>query len=287
MRGFVVNNVIKKLFLNRTAVIATMHKKEQVIAPILEKELGINIIVPELFDTDRFGTFTNEVERVGDQLQAARNKAESAMKPLGIQIGIASEGSFGPHSVVPFISFNRELIVLIDKEHELEITGYAANTNTNFAHKEVTSFEEALEFANSKGFPEHGMIVRNSEEIMKGIIDNATLSSIINEMLNKSLSSIFIETDMRAMYNPTRMKNIELATRDLVSKINSLCPVCSTPGFEVIEYKKGLPCEYCSSPTDLILAQLFTCKKCDYIQEVMYPNGIEKADPSRCNICNP
>lgn len=45
------------LFVNRVAVLATMYHKEKVIAPILEQELGIKVIVPQDFDTDRFGTF--------------------------------------------------------------------------------------------------------------------------------------------------------------------------------------------------------------------------------------
>ena len=39
-----------------------MHKKEEVISPILEKELGIKIIIPEEFNSDRYGTFTGDIE---------------------------------------------------------------------------------------------------------------------------------------------------------------------------------------------------------------------------------
>jgi len=62
------------LFVNRVAVLATMHHKEKVIAPIIEQELGIKVIVPQDFDTDRFGTFTREVKRTGNQIEAARLK---------------------------------------------------------------------------------------------------------------------------------------------------------------------------------------------------------------------
>ena len=47
---------ITSYFKNRTAVIANKHNKERVMAPILEKALGLKIIVPKEIDTDQFGT---------------------------------------------------------------------------------------------------------------------------------------------------------------------------------------------------------------------------------------
>ena len=51
------------MFRERNLFIATKHEKEKVIAPILEKELGVKCFVAENFDTDVLGTFTGEVER--------------------------------------------------------------------------------------------------------------------------------------------------------------------------------------------------------------------------------
>ncbi|QOY38466.2 DUF6671 family protein [Anaerobacillus isosaccharinicus] len=282
----------KKLFDGREAVIATMHKKEEVIAPILKSELGINITVPHEFNSDVFGTFTNEVERMGDQLEAARKKVEVAMLQSGLNIGIASEGSFGPHPIFSFAPFNRELILFVDKDLDLELTGYVANGNTNYAQKEVGSFEEAYEFAKTIGFPEHGVIVKKNatttdqNEIIKGITDVNRLRDSVTTF-TQSQPTAFVETDMRAMYNPIRMSNIKLATLDLVSKMNSLCPNCQTPGFEVIEVKKGLPCHLCGFPTNMPLLQINECKKCKHQKETKYPNGNKHADPTYCNVCNP
>ena len=55
-----------QLLSDRTAVLATMHQKERVMAPVLERELGVNILVPAELDTDTFGTFTREVKRLGN-----------------------------------------------------------------------------------------------------------------------------------------------------------------------------------------------------------------------------
>jgi hypothetical protein len=90
------------LFHNKTGVLATMHQKEQVIAPILE-HLGIKIVVPQGLNTDEFGTFSRDIKRPGDQLQAARLKAERAMALTGLTLAFASEGSFGPHPSIPYL----------------------------------------------------------------------------------------------------------------------------------------------------------------------------------------
>ncbi len=41
----------QQLFSNRVGILATMHQKEIVIAPLLE-QLGIKVIVPPDFNTD-------------------------------------------------------------------------------------------------------------------------------------------------------------------------------------------------------------------------------------------
>lgn len=55
-----------------------MHQKEKVIAPLLEQELCIKVIVPQDFNTDIFGTFTRDVKRPGTQIATAKLKAEKA-----------------------------------------------------------------------------------------------------------------------------------------------------------------------------------------------------------------
>ncbi|KAB3533494.1 hypothetical protein F8154_10860 [Alkaliphilus pronyensis] len=286
--------IIKDFFKNRIGVLATMHKKETVISPILEKELGIRIIVPEAFNTDEFGTFTRDIERRGNQLETAKYKAEAVMELTGETLALASEGSFGPHPITPFLPFNREIVVFIDKENDLELIGEAATTATNFNHKPVKSLQEAHEFAIEAGFPEHGVVVKTKElskkedEIFKGITTMKDLELAVNSALSGSIDGVIhIETDMRALYNPTRMKNIEAATRDLVKKIYNLCPKCLWPGFTLVDRKAGLPCGWCGIPTDLTLSLLYSCKKCGYNQQQLYPEGIKKADPGRCKFCNP
>lgn len=286
--------IIHSLFKNRVGVLATMHKKEQVISPILEKELGIKVNVPVSFNTDQFGTFTGDVERRGNQLEAAKYKAQEALKATGATLSIASEGSFGPHPLIPFIPFNREIVLLIDKENKLEIIGEAMTTETNYSHQMVKNFQQAYDFSIKAGFPYHGMVVKVNEsttdqtQMVKGITTEEDLKNAVEFILKKSKNNeVYIETDMRALYNPTRMKNIEAATKDLIKNIYNLCPKCSWPGLKLIERKKGLPCSWCGFPTELVLSLIYNCKKCGHSEEKFYPNEIEKADPGQCPYCNP
>ncbi|MBW4432531.1 MAG: hypothetical protein KME28_12555 [Pelatocladus maniniholoensis HA4357-MV3] len=284
----------KTLFTNRIAVLATKHQKEKVIAPILEAELGIKIIVPDNFDTDAFGTFTREVKRPGNQIEAARLKAKKVLELTGETLAIASEGSFSPHPEIPFISSNREVLILLDQIHDLEIIGEELSTKTNHDYLVVESVEQALQFAQKVGFPEHGLIVmfdespKHSTEVIKGIITEAKLIEAVNFVLkNSSTGKAHVETDMRAMYNPTRMKNIAKATHNLLKKINNCCPKCSTPGFEINKIIRGLPCALCYLPTSLTRAVIYECQKCGFTQEELFPYGNEYAEPVNCNYCNP
>jgi sulfur carrier protein ThiS len=282
------------LFTNRNAVLATMHQKEQVIAPILEQELGIKVIVPVDFNTDIFGTFSREIKRAGNQIEAARFKAEKALEITGEKIAIASEGSFAPHPHLPYISSNKEIVIFVDQELDLEIIGEEFSIETNHNHQVVENLESAFDFAKQVGFPQHALIVmlnenpKDSSEVFKGINTEEKLLEAINLTLKKSPTGrIHIETDMRAMYNPTRMKNIEKATQNLISKIKSCCPKCSQPGFEITQRIQGLPCAMCSAPTLLTKAVIYQCKKCGFKEERLFPDGIELADPAQCMYCNP
>ncbi len=282
------------LFVNRVAVLATMHHKEKVIAPIIEQELGIKVIVPQDFDTDRFGTFTREVKRTGNQIEAARLKAEKALEVTGETLALASEGTFGPHPISPFIPCNREVVLLLDKTNELEIVGQELSIETNFSQKIVGSLQEAQDFADTIGFPEHALVVmlssspKSQDEIIKGIKTTEQLVEAVEFALKSSEDGkVYIETDMRALYNPTRMKNIAKATHDLVRKLNNCCPNCSCPGFELVQRKKGLLCAYCNLPTELTLTAIYKCQKCGFSEEVFFPDGLQNADPSQCMYCNP
>ena len=141
------------------AVIATMHGKETVIAPLLQGALGLRTELPTDFDTDCFGTFSGDVPRVDTALATARAKIAAAFKQVPhAHIGIASEGSFGPHPLLPMIPIDSELLLLMDRRTGIEVVGHHATPRTNYAHCVVTAAEAAVAFAQRTGFPAHGLM---------------------------------------------------------------------------------------------------------------------------------
>lgn len=278
------------MFAGRSLIIATKHKKEQVIAPILQRELGVNCFIDEGFDTDILGTFTGEVERTLDPVATARKKCLLAMKRNKCDLGVASEGSFGAHPSLFFTNSDDEVLIFIDKVNKLEIIARELSLATNFNGQAIRSEQELLDFADSVQFPTHGIILSSSEEDQKNLIKGITSLVHLKEAYNAlaaNHTTIYAETDMRAMYNPTRMKVIESAARKLVEKINSTCPQCGIPGFCVTSVKTGLPCRLCGSPTRSTLSQTSKCEHCTFTNETMYPNAKKNEDPMYCDNCNP
>jgi hypothetical protein len=131
-------------------------------------------------------------------------------------------------------------------------------------------------------------IAKDSSEIIKGITTEEKLIAAWNWALNNSSDGkVYLETDMRAHYNPTRMKNIAKATSNLLRKIKNNCPQCNIPGFDITQRIKGLPCAMCGMPTTLIHSVIYQCQKCSCSQEKLFPDDIDFADPGQCMYCNP
>ncbi|MDE3124930.1 MAG: hypothetical protein KGK14_05400 [Bacteroidota bacterium] len=277
-------------FQNRKLLIATKHQKEKVIAPILEKELGVHCFVDKTFDTDIFGTFSGEVERIYDPISTARAKCMQAMKQNNCTLGVASEGSFGPHPSLFFVNADDEFLLFLDTENNIEVMVRELSTSTNFNGQLIKSREALLSFAEQVGFPSHGLILRQSKEALlpmyKGITDCKELEQTF-DLLYAQYQAVYVETDMRAMYNPTRMKVIETAAQKLVQKIQSVCSQCQMPGFGVTAVREGLPCSLCGAPTRSTLSYVYVCQHCQFKKEEMYPHKKTTEDPMFCDYCNP
>lgn len=278
-----------QMFSGRTLLIATMHQKQKAMSEILEIGLGVKCVVASI-NTDLLGTFTGETERILSPYNAAIQKCETAMSTYQGDLAVASEGSFGPHPQIPFVKCNDELVVLVDKPNELIIAERETSLDTNFNQSVVNSLTELYDFAKLVGFPDHALILREGPDsilnIHKGINTRAALEKSFADLKAKK-GTVYVETDMRAMYNPTRMKVITKAVEKLVAKINSLCPECSWPGFGVKEVKQGLPCELCGMPTYSTLCHISVCKKCGCTNEQLYPHEKKTENPMYCNYCNP
>jgi hypothetical protein len=278
------------MFQGRTLVIATMHGKEEVLGPLAVKHLGVEISLPGNFDTDEYGSFTGEIPRKLPPLDAARAKAKAALEKTGMDLALASEGSFGPHPVIGMIPANEEWLVLLDLKNELEVVARTLSTDTNYQYQTCNNIDDVFTFAKVTGFPEHALILRRSASdntsINKGIREVSTLRSLSEQML-QSYGSLYLETDMRAMMNPKRMQVIAATGEKLMHKLKTLCPSCSAPGFDVQEVIPGLICSLCKLPTRSAQAHLLCCLKCGYEQRNAFPGGKEQEDPMYCDHCNP
>ena len=278
------------VYAGQRIALLTQHGKERVIAPVLESALGCRVERVAGYDTDLLGTFTRDIPRPGTQIEAARKKARVSMELAGLPLGLASECSFGPDPFAGMFPWNVELLVWIDDERELEVVGVAQG-KANFSHLLTADWAAAESFAGQSGFPEHHLVVRPEGEddprIRKGIAAWAELEAAFAWALNQSASGrVFLETDVRAHANPTRMDNIRLAAEDLAKKLCSLCPACGTPGFWIVEQVAGLACADCGASTREIRADLYGCLKCEH-RETRERADVEYADPGRCDTCNP
>lgn len=277
-------------FEGRQLVIASMHQKEQVLKPLLEAGLKVTVSVAIGLNTDLLGTFSGEVARIADPLTTARKKCELALDLTGCDLVLASEGSFGAHPSAFFLPANEEWLLLIDRKHQLEIHARHLSTATNFAGQAFSSLEELESFTSKVGFPSHGLILRRSKDelegLLKGITDPDQLRTAALQLL-ETQGSGFVETDMRAMFNPSRMQVIQETAQLLIQKLNSYCPSCQLPGFAVTAAEPGLPCSLCGTPSSTALAHLLVCSHCLHQEKVLFPHGGKTEDPQYCQVCNP
>ncbi|MGK0153145.1 MAG: hypothetical protein ACI9SE_000089 [Neolewinella sp.] len=285
---------MSNLFAGRKLCIATMHGKQRVIAPHVERTLSVHCsVAPEGFDSDRYGTFSGEVPRRGTPLEAARRKAEAAMQLSGLDLAIASEGSFVPHPEVGLIPIGIEHIVLFDRSNDLEIVGEHVTTETNHAHRECHSLDDACDFARRIGFPEHGLLLVMGEppvRILRDLRDHEALVSAVHAIRAESLSNRlpwFALSDLRADRNPTRMRAIDQAAAALAKRAATPCPKCALPGFGQVDSLRGLPCACCGVPSNWVRAIVQGCAGCSCRREILRVDGLTTVDPGSCSFCNP
>ena len=278
----------KEWFENRSLFIATKHQKETVIAPKLFESFGIKSIVSSNFDTDQFGMFTGQIKREISPYDTAKRKCDLARDQFGYDLVLASEGSF--FMQYGFIRVNHELLLLKDYLNEIEIIADVTSQETNFNQKKIKIISELHDFLTSINFPKNAVILSFYEEeekkFFKDISQISQLEKIVKDKLESGIE-VYIETDMRAMNNPIRMKVISEAADKMISKMQSNCPHCYYPGFSVYSYEKGLPCEICNFPTNAILIEIYKCKNCDYQKKVEFPHGKKYQEAMFCDVCNP
>lgn len=265
----------------RTAALATLHGKAHAIAAPLLRRLGL-VVAAVPIDTDAFGTFTGEVARAGTARDAALTKARAGMAAAGLPLGLASEGSFGPHPWLPFGAGGVETLAFVDAERGLELVETQVSRRTNYARHDLRPGADLAAWLGEIGFPTHGLIVRapDGTVLAKGVQDANTLAGLLPRAAQ-------LETDMRAHMNPTRMAAIRRLAGRLAARLATPCPTCGGPGYGQTGVESGLPCAACGSETGLVRALVFGCALCGQSEKRPRPDGRSVADPDDCPKCNP
>lgn len=277
-------------FEERELVFVTQHQKHHSVFPVLNTSLSCQLRVCDQLDTDQFGSFSGEVKRLDTAFQTALSKCDTAQQEFGYDLILASEGSFGSHPSIPFLPSNQELLVLKDYKYNFTVSATFTSLETNSSAETISSMNGLEAFAQKVKFPSHALILKDHQtqfsEVYKGLSDKETLQHTFKALLSK-YGKAYVETDMRACFNPARQKVIAQTAQKLLKQLHSTCPKCRLPGFQVTSAQKGLKCSACRFPTNSILYQECCCQNCNFVKRNYYPDNRLLSDPAYCNFCNP
>jgi len=275
-------------YSGHVAALATRHAKDEAIAPAFNDVLGLDIVVVDV-DTDSFGTFSGDMPRTDTPLNTAVAKARAGMVDSGYTISIASEGTIGPDPFIPFVTSDIETIVFVDDDRGIMINETFRSTDVVAIRETVTSETDVRRILDKADFPRHGLIVRPPDPcgrpLIKGITREDRLLAAVRECISNDGTAV-VESDLRACFSPSRMRNIyECATR-LAQRIDTPCPECGGPGWGHIEPVRGLPCSSCGTFVEsAIRADAFGCPVCPAVQ--VHPRLEQVVEPRWCPSCNP
>ncbi len=277
-------------YLGKTCLVATMHEKQRAIGPSFESLLGFQMETGFL-NTDVFGTFSGEVERSLPPKECAKIKCLNALSAHGKQMGIANEGSFVPHPILPLVPVDYEVFFFADLEMGFHLCVSKMFTETNFSSGVFSEFDSILRFGREAKFPSHALILRpncweDKQVCFKGIQSIEDLyDAFERSRFVSSDKQVWIGTDMRAHKNPTRMQHLETFSEEIARRLATSCPACAIPGWGPVDRIKGLPCVDCGAETQLVRATIWGCCQCAHKE--LIPLDSIGAEPQYCPLCNP
>lgn len=275
-------------------ILTTKHSKSLAVAPPFKTLLKADVI-EHVVDTDLLGTFSGEIKRKISALESAKKKCEWSLQKQGEEVlfALASEGSFGPHPYIPFAACDQEILYFIDNNRKFHLHVSHISTKTNYRAESLDSWDQLEKFAEEVVFPSHALILKpninkKSSSIFKGLTTKEALKEAFYESKKHSEDKrVWVETDMRAHLNPTRMSVIGELAQKLASRLATNCPTCHLPGWGMTRVEKGLECDYCGAETELVKYEVFGCVKCDHEEFKPRLDGLTKANPRNCYYCNP
>lgn len=278
-------------YAGRRLCLTTLHGKERALARPLALGLAATLEVSPC-DTNALGTFSGEVERREDALDTCRRKALMGLKRTGLPLGLASEASFGPHPAVPLLAVGQELLVFVDLERQLTVVEQRLEWRTNYAHTILDPDGDPTSWLRQVRFPSHAVMVRPADPAAGTWHRDLATAAALTAALAACRSAdphgrVWLETDMRAHRNPTRMRSIRRLGVALARRLRTPCPRCGAPGWGMVDREPGLPCGWCAAPTQLTATEVWGCPSCGFRQRQPRRDGLEVADPGQCSWCNP
>lgn len=286
-------------------VIATMHGKETLIWPVLQSQRDCSISVPESFNTDRFGTFSGERVRTDTQQKTAALKAKKACDITGASMAIWSEWAFFSDWPMWLATCNLECLVLVDTDHDLEITAWARNYQVKSHRLQSSQWEEVEAYLLDPhtDFPNHWILIRPESYNRRHYLFTSTwyrakryLTKWIQTLddakhwfelaqVASSTWRVLIEYDFRSQYHPTRQETISQAAHELVQRIQSSCPSCSSPWRWTSWYLGQAACLSCHAPTNYPTHEVWSCPSC--LRAEAREIAIDNELIEKCVYCHP
>ena len=276
-------------YQGRLAVLSTKHRKLGLIAPPLARHVGL-VVDAVAVDTDRFGTFTGDVARSRSAWDTAVAKARLGMQVAGCPIGLASEGTIGPHPDAGFLTCDTELVVMVDDELGIVVGERETGWDLLTVAADVSILEDLDELLERGRFPSHAMTVRPADgsgrTAHKGIRTRGRLAHAVAQCAAQSSNRLArVETDMRAQCCPSRRPVIARCAARLARRLASSCPECDAPGWGVVGHEVGLPCGACGATVPLPRADVWGCARCPSTRTAERQQKV--SDPTWCDWCNP
>lgn len=275
--------------MSKPIAVATKHGKLAQIQPVFDLLPEWELKLAEI-DTDQFGTFSGEIPRVLPPKEAAIEKARAGAHALGLDYGLASEGTIGAHPHIPFINADTEILALVCLSKDFAIVETFVSTEIFAKSLTVTQDSDLEAVALEMDIPNHAVNIylgkSKSKILHKGITSSGDFTSFVRQSLEEHGQDLLVESDFRAMSSPSRQANIAACAEKLVRRIQTCCPECKEIGWGKVGYEYGLPCIQCDQVSlSTAHSDVYGCVTCPHKELVSL--GLESIDPSRCGSCNP
>lgn len=202
-------------YAGKVVILHSNEAKSVAIGPPLWERLRMSTL-EYVWNWGEATSSIHETCREEDVVSRARQKCDVVIERLGdkVEFVIATEGAILFDSRVPFPRRHLEVIYFIDRPHGFHLHMSRSSTLTNYARGEVRSLEDLFAFAKQAKFPSHSLLIGpNCCSCAREYPVQVNRYDDLVEAFTSSMSlspdrSVWVETDMRAWANPSRMRII-------------------------------------------------------------------------------